>query len=385
MRLGIDAGRAYVKVAEVGPSGPNLVVQLGAAARFEGSPDRVVLAVGEGAGERAAANARRAGFHDFTTLSLPRAVLLHLGAERRVRPGRRVLLCDVGAAWIDLYLCFFGHSVIYVLDSEHRESLDLGAAVDRLQGANVTDRQFDRRDMASEARLRKLLAHVARDEAWGDTRAYGRLKTAQIYELVRQVAGLAASSATLMRERLGDFGSRPGDLLVPLGGAGTFPQVHQALRDALGLDERAVLLLSPEEVVNAAAYGAARVAAGQDGHDRYPLRLSVAAHRFEGAEALGEWLELAAPGRLRLGGEAVYARERRQPVLVEDGHQVVVAVGDDPFAGRQLTFDHRISRGEYHLGVRVSHSGHGELLFTPANGEPALFSLPLGILPASSE
>ncbi|MFI7131128.1 hypothetical protein ACIBQ1_35955 [Nonomuraea sp. NPDC050153] len=384
MRLGVDAGRAYVKVAEVGPSGPNLVAQLGAAARFGGSPDRVVLAVGEGAGERAVANAHRAGFHDFTTLSLPRAVLLHLGAERRIEPGR-VLLCDVGAAWIDLYLCLFDHSVIYVLDSEHRESLDLGAAVDRLQGANVTDRRFDRRDRASEARLRKLLAHVALDEAWGDTRAYGHLTTAQIYELVRQVAGLAAESATLMRERLDDFGSRPGDLLVPLGGAGTFSLVHEALRDALGLDERAVLLLSPEEVVNAAAYGAARVAAGQDGRDRYPLRLSVAAHRFDGAEALGEWLELAAPGRLLLGGEAVYARDRRQPVLVEDGHQVVVAVGDDPFGGRQLTFDHRISRGEYHLGVRVSHSGHGELLFTPANGKPALFSLPLGILPASSE
>ncbi|MEV4578319.1 hypothetical protein AB0K16_34245 [Nonomuraea jabiensis] len=385
MRLGVDAGWAYVKVAEVSPAGPALIRQLDATTRFEGSPERVVLAVAEGARERTVANAHRAGFRDFTTLSLPRAVLLHLGAEQRIDPGHRVLLCDVGAAWIDLYLCFFGHSVIYVLDSEHRASLDLGAAVDRLQGANVTDRRFDRRDKASEARLRKLLAHVARDKAWGDTRAYGTLTTAQMYELVHQVADLAAQSATLMRDRLGDFGGRPGDVLIPLGGAGTFSLVHEALREALGLDERAMLLLSPDEVVNAAAYGAARVAAGQDGRDRYPLRLSLAAHRFEGADVLGEWLELAAPGRLRLGDEAVYAHEGSGPVLVEDGHRIVVAVGDDPAGGRHLTFDHRISRGEYRLGVRVGHSGHGELLFAPANGKAAPFSLPLGTLPAYTE
>ncbi|WP_187414592.1 hypothetical protein [Nonomuraea sp. PA05] len=380
MKLGVDAGRAYVKVAEVTADGPALITRLATGERYMGACSHVVLAAAKGLD--VVERARRAGFRDVITISPPRAVLLHLAAERQIRPGRRVLLCDAGAASIDLYLCQLGASVIYVLDSEHGACLDLAAEMDGLRGAGVFDRRLDHRDDDAEERLRSLLAWVVRDSQWGDTPAFRDLcvTTAQVHELVQRVAELAARSAARMRDRRPDFGSRSGDLLVPLGGANVFALVRDAVRDALGLSEGAVLPLAHDESLNAAAYGAARVAAGQPAYDHYPFLLSVAAHRHEGIGSHGEWLELAAPDQVRLGGGTYYAQDRMESVLVEAGHRLLVAVGD-PATGRHLECALDVPPGRYHLGVRVGQSGHGDLVLTPAGGGAVESSVPLGTLP----
>ncbi|MEE1748602.1 MULTISPECIES: sugar kinase [unclassified Streptomyces] len=427
--VAVDAGSRFLRVARVDADGTPRLVELPGAVPGEGlptpaglrgdrdaalgvayaayrdhcgTPGRLVLVVPHGEQERPAPDF---GGPPSLLVGAPHAVLAllrHAGGP----PVSPVLVCDLGAAGVDIARCaLVGGTVTVSRVTRYGPGPGgYGAAFDRavLDGAGlaVDDPEVLRRlDLAraesarrTEVALDRMAARPDRAEQSADT-------------VVHEVAGREITAGVVHRAlaRLTDgldralAGARPGPDRTPVvavGGAARSRTLARQLTDRLGPP---VPLPEGTDPALAAVFGAALVAAGRiDAADRYPHAVAVRVHRtVHGRPRDGELL-ISPSGTLVPGGATVFAEA--------DGERVrfgtATADGSRERAVRILAHGSGTERGvpvavvtvpavaeeRFHVGMRVTAEGAAYLVLQPLGrgapgAEPSPEEFPLGVLP----
>ncbi|MFE3945727.1 sugar kinase [Streptomyces sp. NPDC059118] len=432
--VAVDAGSRFLRVARVDADGTPRLVELPGAVPGEGlptpaglrgdrytalgaayaayrdhcgTPGRLVLVVPHGEQARPAPDFGGPG---PLLVGAPHAVLAllrHAGGP----PASPVLVCDLGAAGVDIARCaLVGGTVAVSRVTRYGPGRGgYGAAFDRavLDGAGlaVDDPDVLRRlDLAragsarrTEVALDRMAARPDRAEQSADT-------------VVHEVAGREITAGVVHRAlaRLTDgldqalAGIRPGPDRTPVvavGGAARSGTPVRHLTDRLG---PAVPLPEGTDPALAAVFGAALVAAGRvDAADRYPHAVAVRVHRTEHGRPRDGELLISPPGTLVPGGATVFAET--------DGERVrfgtATADGSGTRAVRILVRGAGAERGvpmavvtvpaaaeeRFHVGMRVTAEGVAHLVLQPLGrsgpgtrppgAELPPEEFPLGVLP----
>ncbi|MFF2900269.1 sugar kinase [Streptomyces sp. NPDC057966] len=435
--VAVDAGSRFLRVARVDADGTPRLVDLPGAVPGEGlptpagvrgdrdaalgvayaayrdhcgTPGRLVLVVPHGEQARSAPDF---GGRPSRLVGAPHAVLAllrHAGGP----PVSPVLVCDLGAAGIDIARCaLVGGTVTVSRVTRHGpEPGGYGAAFDRavLDGVGLTADDPDvlrRLDLAraqntrrTEVALDRMAARPDRAERVADTVVHevaGREITAGVVHraLARLTEGL---DRVLADARTGPDRTS----VVAVGGAARSGTVTRHLTDRLG---PAVPLPEGTDPALAAVLGAALVAGGRaDAADRYPHAVAVRVHRtVHGRPQDGELL-ISLPGTLVPGGSTVFAET--------DGERVrfgtATAGGNGARAVRLLVrgagAEHgvpaavvtvpAVAEERFHVGMRVTAEGAAHLVLQPlghgrTGAHPPGAGLPpeefpLGVLPVDA-
>ncbi len=346
------------------------------------------------------------------------------------RPGRLLLVCDVGGDMVQVALCETDERSVRLLDAETRSGgagLAFATAAVRLAHTRVHGREptpavtgtllraFAGGLSHGQERAVQVLAAAAKQPRWRDACAYRfgagyRLSAEDVtgcFELVEAtiedaVTGLLTRRADLLggapgasdapsgpRHGSGGSPSASGDDLdvVTVGGLGVLPPAQAAVMRAAGRalaalgrnDDLALLTVDRPDL--AAARGAALLAAGRvNVLEGYPHALNLRVHHICDGLLTTADLVVATAGAFPL--ERAEADDVPIVVTVDGSHRREVLVdiqvnGHGDHIPVRIPLRDDLSPGGYHVGVQVARTGFGALVLRPvAGGQAQVLLLP---------